>query len=207
MKEYAFGIDLGGTLEQPTLALDLAAPRLGHPTLGRIDGLSVQARLSEATDALLALNLTVSRLDSPTLRAPATGLRARLDGSQQAHRVEFDAKLDDWTLHLAATGGMGTDRHWRGMLRELRLDIADGPSLTLREPMPLDAGASGWSVGPAYLTGSTPDWQAELRASADADRFQAEAAADSAQYGQLEGRVEGGPCSVPLRGVGSRGGL
>jgi translocation and assembly module TamB len=185
-------IDLGGTPEQPTLALDLAAPRLGHPALGRIDNLSVQARLSEAPEAPLALNLTASRFDSPTLPAPATGLRARLDGSRQDHRLEFNARLGDRTLQLAATGGLAADLHWRGTLRELRVDITDGPRLALSEPTPLDAGASGWSVGPARLTGNAPDWQAELRASTDIRRLRADLTGSGTYIGRFGGSLDAG---------------
>ena len=183
-------VDLGGTLEQPTLALDLTAPRLGHTAFGRIDGLSVQARLSEATDAPLALNLAVDRLDSPDLPAPATGLRARLDGSRQEHRLEFDAKLGDRTFRVAATGGLAADRHWRGTLRELRVNITDGPGLSLSGPTALDAGASGWSVGPARLTGSAPDWQAELRASADPRRLRIDLTGSGTYIGRFGGNLD-----------------
>jgi translocation and assembly module TamB len=184
--------DLGGTPEQPTLALDLAAPRLGHPALGRIDDLSVQARLSEAPEAPLALNLTASHFDSPTLPAPATGLRARLDGSRQDHRLEFNARLGDRTLQLAATGGLAADLHWRGTLRELRVDITDGPRLALSEPTPLDAGASGWSVGPARLAGNAPDWQAELRASTDIRRLRADLTGSGTYIGRFGGSLDAG---------------
>jgi translocation and assembly module TamB len=192
-------IDLAGTIQHPSLTLDLAAPRLGMPELGTLSGLTLQASLSGEHDSPLDVKLTMERFTRPGKAESAHAVKVSVSGSNRAHRLEADGAVvvsgaapgQARQLHLAAEGGFLDDWRWLGQLRDLRFAEGDGPPrLTLRRPAPLEISPSAWSVGPLALSGTSPDWTAELRANADASRFQADAAASGMQFGQIKGHLE-----------------
>ncbi|MDR2113268.1 MAG: translocation/assembly module TamB domain-containing protein, partial [Candidatus Accumulibacter sp.] len=201
-------LDLAGTIERPALTLDLAAPRLDVPELGTFSELTLRGELGSESDSPLDVELALARFtrhgeDEPmreSTRESVRALKARVSGSQRAHRLEADgrfavsgAKEQEWRWRIAAAGGFGENWRWLGQLRELRLAENDErPRLSLVQPAALEIAAAGWSVGPLALAGKAPEWTAELRANADADRLQAEATVIGAPSGRIEGQLEAG---------------
>ncbi|GHU27550.1 hypothetical protein AGMMS50256_07640 [Betaproteobacteria bacterium] len=196
-------IDLAGTVQHPSLTLDLAAPRLGMPELGTLSGLTLQASLAGEHDSPLDVKLTMERFTRPGKAESAHAVKVRVSGHNRAHRLEADGEVvasgtasgttpgQARQLRLAAEGGFLDDWRWLGQLRELRFtEGGSPPRLNLRRPAPLEISTSAWSVGPLALSGTAPDWTAELHANADASRFQADATASGMQFGQIEGRLE-----------------
>jgi translocation and assembly module TamB len=200
-----FGIDgalrgrfeLTGTPQRPALTLDLAAPRLVLPEVGTLAGLTLRGGLAGESDSPLDLELALERFTRPGDDASVQALKARVSGSNRAHRLEIDGAIlasgQRRQVRLAAEGGLLDGWRWLGQLRELRLAADDGrPRLALRQAAPLDISPAGGSIGPLALAGSDPEWTAELRASADADRLRAEASVDGKQFGQLAAQLQAG---------------
>jgi translocation and assembly module TamB len=192
--------DLAGTLERPSLDFALTASRLGVPGFGTLTGLNLRGKTADEDDLPFDATLAVAHFFRPGGTESARAVKARLVGDKKAHRLEVDGEFvlsvssGPWRrARLAATGGFRDGGRWLGQLRELRLADGDGsPRLTLSRPAALEIAASGGSVGPLALAGSLPDWTAELRADADAQRLRADAVIVGARFGRLEGRFEAG---------------
>ncbi|MDR2452579.1 MAG: translocation/assembly module TamB domain-containing protein [Candidatus Accumulibacter sp.] len=190
-------VDLTGSPQRPSLALDLAAPRLSLPDLGSFSGLRLQAGLALEPDAPLRLEFALERFSRPGETDSVRAVKARATGSCRSHRVEaggvFTVSGHARQLRLAAEGGLSDDRRWLGQLRELILTENEGPfRLELRRPAPLSVGLSGGSIGPLALAGSAPDWTAELGVEADAERLRMDLAADGKEFGHIKGGIEAG---------------
>ena len=134
-------LDLAETLQRPSLAFDLAVPRLALPDVGTLSGLTLQGGLAGESDSPLDLELALERFTRPGEDAYVQALKARVSGSNRAHRLEIDGAIlasgQRRQVRLAAEGGLLDGRRWLGQLRELRLAADDGrPRLALRQASP-----------------------------------------------------------------------
>ncbi len=195
-------LELAGSAAQPRFALNLEVPRLGYRGVGQVSGLSVRANLAGENDSPLSLVMSIARLDTADQPAFASAVKARLSGNNQAHRLDFDAEFAATRrLRFTADGGFvhgWRKGQWQGQLKDLHLDGENtAQRMHLSAPAPVSLSRGAWSFGPAVLAGEAGDWQAELRAEADARRLHASVAggfgvAGKESRGRFDGQLEAG---------------
>ena len=85
-------IQLGGTTAQPTLAADLATPRLGLPGIGRFKDASLVADLGSQPDSPLKLDLRVAAFDGVEQPGMIRTLEAHVAGTRRQHSLRLAGK-------------------------------------------------------------------------------------------------------------------
>ncbi len=184
-------LELGGTLERPSLSASLQAATLGLPGSFRLRGLKLDSQLGADDDAALKLQLGVDEIGDGHSMNWAQALQLTVDGSRRSHRLRLTGKLSGGErLQLAASGGL-SEMRWQGQLDELTVNAHDAArNLRLLAPAAVRLAGDGWSLGPLRLAGTPLDWQATLAASADASRLQAELQASGSRVGKVDAQLE-----------------
>ncbi|MBL8428279.1 MAG: translocation/assembly module TamB domain-containing protein [Dechloromonas sp.] len=183
-------IDLTGSVQNPRLAGQLNAARLGKPGVARLNGLSLKADVGGETSSPLTLDIAIAAIDTPDQAGLLRNVRLHGDGSNQAHTLTASAELaGNNQLSLAADGGVSADfNHWQGRLLDAKLTSPDtSRNVRLAAPTPLNLAGAGWSIGPAKLMGDPLDWQATLQAAADAKQLRATLNAKGNRIGTVDG--------------------
>ena len=184
---------LGGTTAQPTLAVDLATPRLGLPGIGRLKEASLIADLGSQPDSPLKLDVRVATFDGVDQPGMIRKLEAHVAGTRRQHSLRLAGEITGQNaLKLAAEGGLadpGRQLQWSGRLLEASLVAGERfRSFTLNEPAAITLDAAAWRVGPLLLTGDA--WQLRLQAAAGPQRLQAEVSGRGARLGNITGQFE-----------------
>ncbi len=185
-------LELSGKPDNPRLSVSADAARLGWPGIVRLSGLSLKAEFGSAPSSPLALRLDVAALETPEQPGLARALHLQGAGNTQAHRLSASAELaGDQRLSVVAEGGLADDRTtWQGRLGEARLNSPDSSrNIVLAAPAPLKLAATGWSLGPARLSGDPLDWQASLQAAADGRQLRASLSVRGSRIGQVDGEL------------------
>jgi translocation and assembly module TamB len=185
-------LELSGKPDHPRLSVSADAARLGWPGIVRLSGLSLKAEFGSAASSPLALRLDVAALDTPEQPGLARALHLQGAGSTQAHHLSASAELaGDHRLSVVAEGGMADDlTTWQGRLSEARLNSPDSSrNIVLAAPAPLKLAATGWSLGPARLSGDPLDWQGSLQAVADGRQLRASLSVRGSRIGQVDGEL------------------
>ncbi len=184
---------LAGTPAQPTLAAELATPRLGLSGVGRIKDASLTANLGSLPDSPLRVDARAGIVDG----ADQPGLIRKLDvhgeGTRRQHRLRFAGEITGGNvLKLVVEGGVGDDTRqlqWSGRLLEGSLAATERfRSFALTQPAPITLGAAAWRVGPLLLAGDA--WQLRLQADAGAQRLRAEVSGHGSRLGDISGQLE-----------------
>ena len=184
---------LGGTTAQPTLAADLATPRLGLPGIGRLKEASLIADLGSQPDSPLKLDVRVATFDGVDQPGMIRKLEVHVAGTRRQHSLRLAGEITGQNaLKLAAEGGLadpGRQLQWSGRLLEASLVAGERfRSFTLNEPAAITLDAAAWRVGPLLLTGDA--WQLRLQAAAGPQRLQAEVSGRGARLGNITGQFE-----------------
>lgn len=204
-------LQLAGTSQAASLDLELHADRLGQPGAWRIEGLAAKAVAGLSPDAPLRIDLALNRLAAADDWL-ARGVTLQGEGTTAAHRLQLDGQLPGpQRLQLTARGGL-RDAGWRGSLETLNLLGDDretaARNLRLSAPAALTLNASGGSLE-ARLRGDPLDWQADLKASAEATRLNVEVHARGSRIGRVDAQLRA-PLSAPWQLAGDapwQGGL
>ncbi|SDF96282.1 autotransporter secretion inner membrane protein TamB [Onishia taeanensis] len=130
---------LGGSLDTPTLALDLNGERLVFAE-NRLGALNLRARTQGLEDPELDLTLEAERLDAGGQRF--SRLTLGLDGRLSEHRLTLEATAGRGMplsrAGLTLEGGLNADRdRYQGQLMPLEVD-ADAGTLRLDEALTFD---------------------------------------------------------------------
>ncbi|MGB8884877.1 MAG: translocation/assembly module TamB domain-containing protein, partial [Azonexus sp.] len=186
-------LQLGGTTAQPTLAVDLATPRLGLPGIGRLKEASLIADLGSQPDSPLKLDVRVATFDGVDQPGMIRKLEVHVAGTRRQHSLRLAGEITGQNaLKLAAEGGLadpGRQLQWSGRLLEASLVAGERfRSFTLNEPAAITLDAAAWRVGPLLLTGDA--WQLRLQAAAGPQRLQAEVNGRGARLGNITGQFE-----------------
>lgn len=184
--------DLSGPAQNPTIAGQLTAARIGRPGLVRLSDLSLKAEAGSTPDSPLKLDLSVATLETPAQPGLLRRLRLQLAGNNQAHRLTAGADLAGKNpLSLVAEGGLSGDfTQWQGQLLEARLNSPDqSRNFQLVAPAPIKLAANSWNIGPARFAGDPLDWRSTLQASADAKQLHANLSARGSRIGLVDGEL------------------
>ena len=184
---------LGGTLEQPTLAADLATPILALPGIGRIKDGSLVVDLGSLPDSPLKLAARVAVFDGVDRPEQAKGLEVLLEGTRRQHNLRVAGDIAGGNaLSLVAEGGMtdpGRPPQWSGRLIEFSLVAEDKiRSFVLKEPAAITLSATAWRFGPLLLAGDA--WQLRLQAEAGGRKLRAEMIGSGPRLGKISGQLE-----------------
>jgi translocation and assembly module TamB len=184
---------LGGTLAQPTLAADLATPRLGLPGIGRLKEARLVADLGSQPDSPLKFEATVATFDGADQPGLLRKLEVHVAGTRRQHSLRVAGEVaGSNALKLAAEGGIadaGPQLQWSGHVLEASLVARERfRSFTLSEPAAITLGVAAWRVGPLLLAGE--DWQLRLQATAGAQRLQGEVSGRGPRLGNISGQIE-----------------
>ncbi|WP_153145405.1 translocation/assembly module TamB domain-containing protein [Dechloromonas sp. H13] len=188
-------ITLAGTAAQPSLAGQLATPRLGLPGIGRLKGASLAADLGSQPDSPLRLDLRVATVDGVDQPGLLRKLDVQVAGTRRQHSLKAGGEIaGNNVLTLAAAGGFADDlQHWRwsGRLDEARLVAGERfRSFALKEPAALVIGGDAWSLGPLLLAGDP--WQLRLAAKAGGRQLHVEADVRGPRLGHITGQFDAG---------------
>ena len=184
---------LAGTPSQPTLAAELATPRLGLPGVGSIKEASLMADLGSLPDSPLRIDARVGIFDG----VDRPGLLRKLDvhgeGTRRQHGLRVAGEIaGSNVLKLVIEGGVVDDARqlqWSGRLLEGSLASAERfRSFALTQPAAITLGAAAWSVGPLLLAGDA--WQLRLQADAGAQRLRADVSGQGSRLGKITGQWE-----------------
>ena len=186
---------LGGTLAQPTLAGELATPRLGVPGLGRIKEASLSADLGSQPDSPFRLDLRVASVDSADQPGLLKKFELLVGGTRRQHKLTAGSEIVGKNrLDLALEGGLGDDLRqlrWTGQLTAARLVAEERfRSFSLVQPAALNLASDGWRVGPLTLAGDP--WQLRLQADAGAQRLHLDASVTGQRLGSIVANLEAG---------------
>jgi translocation and assembly module TamB len=184
-------LQLGGTVAQPTLAADLATPRLGLPGIGRLKDASLVADLGSRPDSPLKLDLRVATFDGVDQPGMIRKLEAHAAGTRRQHSLRLSGEIAGQNaLKLAAEGEIGDagrQLQWSGRLLEASLVAGERfRSFTLSEPAAITLSPVAWRVGPLMLVGEA--WQLRLQADAGEQRLRAEASGRGPRLGNITGQ-------------------
>ena len=186
-------LQLGGTVAQPTLAADLATPRLGLPGIGRLKEASLVADLGSLPDSPLKLDLRVATFDGVDQPGMIRKLEAHAAGTRRQHSLRFSGEIAGQNvLKMAAEGEIGDagwPLQWSGRLLEASLVAGERfRSFTLSEPAAITLSPVAWRVGPLSLAGEA--WQLRMQADAGAQRLHAEASGRGPRLGNITAQFE-----------------
>ncbi len=182
---------MAGTVQAPTLNASAEASRLYLPGVAQLSGLKLSLDAGSATNAPLALNLTVARIVDSRQVMLARAIQLKASGSNAHHIIQGGAELaSERTLALSLQGSL-EEMRWRGELQEASLSGGIA-GFKLTAPTVVAVAAEAWSFGPAQLAGLDPaqPWQATLQANADARQLRAELSARGPRFGELDGKME-----------------
>jgi translocation and assembly module TamB len=184
---------LGGTMAQPTLAVDLATPRLGLPGIGRLKETSLVAELGSQPDSPLKFEARVATFDGVDQPGMIRKLDVHAAGTRRQHSLRVGGEIAGRNaLKLIAEGGIadaGPQLQWSGRVLEASLVARERfRSFALREPAAITLGAAAWRVGPLLLAGE--DWQLRLQADAGAQRLHGEVSGRGPRLGNITGQLE-----------------
>lgn len=186
---------LGGTLALPTLAGELATPRLGLPGLGRIKEASLTADLGSQPESPFRLDLRVASFDSVDQPGLLKKLEVLVTGTRRQHKLTAGSNIAGKNrFDLAAEGGFADDirqLRWSGQLMSAKLVAEERfRSFALAQPAALAVGSDGWRVGPLTLAGDP--WQLRLQADASAQRLHVDATVRGPRLGSIVANLEAG---------------
>jgi len=184
---------LSGTPALPTLAAELATPRLGLSGVGRIKDASLSADLGSLPDSPLRIDARVGMVDGVDRLGLIRKLGVHGDGTRRQHRLRVAGEIAGSNLlKLVFEGGVGDNARqlqWSGRLLEGSLDATQRfRSFALTQPAPITLGAAAWRVGPLLLAGDA--WQLRLQADAGAQRLRAEVSGHGSRLGNISGQLE-----------------
>jgi len=190
-------LDLAGSIEQPQIAGQLQAAKLGLPGIGRLTGLTLKAEVANQADSPLRIDLNIAQLGTPEQPAMAKALHLEGEGSNRAHRLRGYVELAGKTqVTLALEGGLSSvdgSPSWQGRLLEARLKGDDQTrNFRLTAPAGLKLAPQAWSFGPAQLAGDPLDWVATIQAAADQQQLKASLRARGSRVGQIDGQLQAG---------------
>jgi len=186
---------LGGTLAQPTLAGELATPRLGLPGIGRIKDANLSADLGSLPDSPFRLDLRAASFDGVDQPGLLKKLELQVTGTRRQHKLTAGAEIAGKNrFDLTAEGGLADDirqLRWAGQLSAAKL-VAEARfrSFSLVQPATLVLGSDGWRVGLLTLAGYP--WQLRLQADAGAQRMHLEAAVSGPRLGTIVANLDAG---------------
>ena len=186
-------LTLSGSLERPLVDGEVRSGSLGLPDVFRAHGMHLTARLAEAADAPLFLDLTLARLESGAGQRLLAPLQIKGEGNRLKHHVDVTGTLGSGErLQLRIDGSEQAGR-WQGMLEQFSL-VADSSArnLRLRSPAALSASADGWSIGPLQLAGAPLDWQATLQLAADRQALKLDLQASGSRIGRVQASLGAG---------------
>jgi len=184
---------LAGTPSQPTLAAELATPRLGLPGVGRIKEASLTADLGSLPDSPLRIDARVANFDGVDQPGLIRKLDVHAEGTRRQHRLRVAGEIaGSNAVKLVSEGGVVDDARelqWSGRLLEGSLASAERfRSFALTQPAAITLGAGAWRVGPLLLAGDA--WQLRLQADAGGQRLHAEVSGHGSRLGNITGQLE-----------------
>ena len=185
-------LDLTGSAQQPKIAGQLNAAKIGKPGVARLTGLSLKADAAGEASSQLSLDLAIAAVDMPDQPGLLRNIRLHGAGTNQAHSLTASADVAGKNLlSVAVDGGLSADfSQWQGRLLEAKMNSADkSRSFHLAAPAPIKLAGSGWSIGPAQFIGDPLDWQATLQAGTDARQLHATLSARGSRIGQVDGEL------------------
>lgn len=145
--------NLGGTLEQPAGALDLAASQLALPDVVRADAINLRGRLNEGRDGAIDVRLTVGGVrsmqgaDQYVRRGAMTLL-----GTRAQHKLTMELDFPkSRSASLSARGGLSERLDWSGMIESMMIDW--DAELNLVEPVALMVGPDHLQLAATRLQG------------------------------------------------------
>ncbi|MGB4063301.1 MAG: translocation/assembly module TamB domain-containing protein [Azonexus sp.] len=184
--------DLSGSAQNPKIAGQLNAAKIGKPGVARLTGLSLKADGGGEAGSPLNLDLAIAALDRPDQPGLLRAIRLHGEGTNQAHSLTASAEVAGKNLlNIAVDGGLSSDfSQWQGRLLEAKLNSPDkSRNFHLAAPAPIKLAATGWNVGPTKFVGDPLDWQATLQAAADAGKLHASLNASGSRIGQVDGEL------------------
>ena len=184
---------LAGTPSQPTLAAELATPRLGLPGVGRIKEASLTADLGSLPDSPLRIDARVANFDGVDQPGLIRKLDVHAEGTRRQHRLRVAGEIaGSNAVKLVIEGGVVDDARelqWSGRLLEGSLASAERfRSFALTQPAAITLGAVAWRVGPLLLAGDA--WQLRLQADAGGQRLHADVSGHGSRLGNITGQLE-----------------
>ncbi|MCX9158232.1 translocation/assembly module TamB domain-containing protein [Niveibacterium sp. 24ML] len=145
--------NLGGTIEQPAGAIDLAASQLALPDVVRADAINLRGRLNEGRDGAMDVRLTVAGVrsmqgaDQYVRRGAMTLL-----GTRAQHKLTMELDFPKArSASLTARGGLSERLDWSGMIEAMMIDW--DAELNLTEPVALSFGPDHLQLASTRLQG------------------------------------------------------
>lgn len=184
--------DLTGAAQNPKIAGQLNAAKIGKPGVARLTGLSLKADAAGEAGSPLSLDLAIAAVDTPDQPGLLRNIRLHGAGTNLAHSLTASAEVAGKNLlNIAVDGGLSADfSQWQGRLLEARLNSPDqSRNFRLAAPAPIKLAGAGWRIGPAQFIGDPLDWQATLQAGADARQLHATLSARGSRIGQVDGEL------------------
>lgn len=184
--------DLTGSAQQPKIAGQLTAAKIGKPGVARLTGLSLKADGGGEASSPITLDFAIAAVDTPDQPGLLRNIRLRGAGTNQAHSLTASADVAGKNLlSLSADGGLSADfSQWQGRLLDVKMNSADtSRNFRLAVPAPIQLAGAGWRIGPAQFIGDPLDWQATLQASADARQLHATLSARGSRIGLVDGEL------------------
>ncbi len=184
---------LAGSPSQPTLAAELATPRLGLPGVGRIKEASLTADLGSLPDSPLRIDARVANFDGVDQPGLIRKLDVHGEGTRRQHRLRVAGEIaGSNVVKLVIEGGVVDDARelqWSGRLLEASLAATERfRSFALTQPAAITLAAAAWRVGPLLLAGDA--WQLRLQADAGAQRLHADVSGHGSRLGNITGQLE-----------------
>ncbi len=184
---------LAGSPSQPTLAAELATPRLGLPGVGRIKEASLTADLGSLPDSPLRIDARVANFDGVDQPGLIRKLDVHAEGTRRQHRLRVAGEIaGSNVVKLVIEGGVVDDARelqWSGRLLEASLAATERfRSFALTQPAAITLAAAAWRVGPLLLAGDA--WQLRLQADAGAQRLHADVSGHGSRLGNITGQLE-----------------
>mgnify|MGYP000270541256 CR=1 FL=1 len=197
-------LQLGGTLEQATLAGELQAAKLGLPGIGAISDARLVADLASAPDSPLRIEARVAAVDAAGWPGLLRQFTLQVSGSRRQHSLQLATEIaGNNRLTLRAEGGLAAELRqpaWTGRLLAARLEAELAQrSFVLGQPAALDIGGTAWKVGPLLLDGDA--WQLRGQAAATQRQLRAEFSGRGPRIGQLSGQLDAALRDAPRMGL------
>ena len=188
-------LQLAGSPDNLTLAVELATARLGLPGVGRFQEASLSANLGSRPASPFNFDLRLAGFDGVDRPGLLKRLNVRVAGTRRQHSLRADTEVGGrYQIELAAEGGLADDLarpRWDGALTQAKVSAPERiRSFALAQPAPLALGGNAWRVGPLDLDGEA--WKLRLAAEAGAQRGLLDAALHGPRLGRIEAHLEAG---------------